>query len=94
MFFSVISPVQIVAALSNGNVKILDCEAGTNSPRIVTNQTYNAVHRRGASTAVFVLNNEIFSGSDNGEIVRIVPNSGSKVISILSHVNFIIVIPG
>lgn len=53
---------------------------------IFANQAYNSVHRRGASTAVIVLNNEIFSGSDTGEIIRIVPNSNTKVVSILSHV--------
>lgn len=48
---------------------------GRQPSKMVTMATYPRVHRQAASTAVCVLESEIFSGSDTGQIVRIQPAS-------------------
>ncbi|KAI1725717.1 nucleoporin Nup43 [Ditylenchus destructor] len=76
-----ISQTQFVVGLSNGDINVVSCDS---EDKLSKTQTYFAVHNKAASTAVCVVNNEIFSGSDTGTIVRISPTRKTKAISTLS----------
>ncbi|KAI1732212.1 nucleoporin Nup43 [Ditylenchus destructor] len=76
-----ISQTQFVVGLSNGDINVVSCDS---DDKLSNTQTYFAVHNKAASTAVCVVNNEIFSGSDTGTIVRISPTRKAKAISTLS----------
>lgn len=82
-----ISQTQFVVGLSNGDINVVSCDS---EDKLSKTQTYFAVHNKAASTAVCVVNNEIFSGSDTGTIVRISPTRKTKAISTLSTVYFML----
>jgi len=77
----VINASQFVVSLSNGDVKIIDRQEDT----LVEIETFPKVHRKAASEAICVLNDEIYSGSDTGSIVRISPSAAiNQSVSIMA----------
>uniref|UniRef100_A0A183BQD0 C2H2-type domain-containing protein n=1 Tax=Globodera pallida TaxID=36090 RepID=A0A183BQD0_GLOPA len=80
----VVNAQQCVVSTTTGDVRIVDCplepadgggHSADGTTKMSTMAKYSRVHKYSASTALCVLNDEIFSGSDSGQIVRIQPDN-------------------
>uniref|UniRef100_A0A914HAF2 Nucleoporin Nup43 n=1 Tax=Globodera rostochiensis TaxID=31243 RepID=A0A914HAF2_GLORO len=80
----VVNAQQCVVSTTTGDVRIVDCplepadgggHSADGTSKMSTVAKYSRVHKYSASTALCVLNDEIFSGSDSGQIVRIQPDN-------------------